>query len=337
LPTTSSPTQPPEQLSSRDLKTRAPQPVVRADVRDVLHCYRAALELAADPPPSRRTPFGPLTRLVCRLRPAWGLQRLVVEEIRGRIDLINRRYCLRLALGEQDPHDREARDAVRDFASSLPPPRSRLFAVLPLLAVIAVSQVLLALLLRSQQGLAKNADGRLLPEALLKQLAQVGDLNPAGYGDTVSLLLHNSPKVTALALGILTLSVYVVWRPRLPAVRLKRMVFEMPGAIGSRTASSELGARALQLRLRDKEVALFAALRMPPPSDSATDLWVKGTPAVILLALAALTLTPPSQAGLAIFFLMLATVRLWWLAREWRRRPLHANLVTAQVQKNAQG
>jgi hypothetical protein len=170
---------------------------VRADVRDMLRCYRAALELAAAPSPSRPTPFGPLTRLVCRLRPTWGLQRMVVEDIRGRIDLIDRRYCLRLALGEQDPDDSEARDAVRNFASSLPPPRSRLFVLLPLFAVIAVSQVLLALLLPSQD----SADDRLLPEAswfklpeaVLKQLPQVADLNPAGYHETVAFCCTATP------------------------------------------------------------------------------------------------------------------------------------------------
>jgi len=307
------------------------RPVVQADVDALLCCYREALELAADPPPSRHTRFGPLTRLLCRTRPTWGLQRMVVEHIRGRIALIDRRYCLRLALGEDDPNDAEDRAALERFKSSLPPPRSRFWIALPVLAVITVSQVLLALLLRSRGDVATDSDGTRLPEKVIEDLTLVADLNPAHFSETLTTLLHGSPKVTALAIGILTLSVYVVWRPLVPAFQLKRVIFAMPRAINTRAARSDLGARAQRLALHDEEVALFAALGMRPPSDTAMDLWVKGALVAILAALGALMLMPPADAEAGVFFIVIALLRLAWLARAWRGRTLRGDLVTPHV------
>jgi len=202
---------------------------------------------------------------------------------------------------------------------------------LPVLGVIAVSQVLLALLLRSRDGVATNAEGQRLPEKVLEDLTLVADLNPAHFSQTLDTLLHGSPKVTALAIGILTLSLYIVWRPLLPAFRLKRLIFGWPGAIGTRAARSPLGQRAQRLALHDEEIALFAALGMRPPSDTALDLWVKGALVAILLALAALMLTPPADVWTAGFFMVLALARLAWLGRAWRRRTLRGDLVTPHV------
>jgi len=328
------PPHPPSAIGDRPPGTPATRrPVVRADVDDLLGLYREALELAADPPPSRRTRLDPLTRLLCRMRPTWGLQRMVVEHIRGRIALIDRRYCLRLALGEDDPNDAEDREALARFASSLPPPRSRLWIVLPLLAVIAVSQVLLALLLRNRKDVAQDADGRALTEKAIEDLTTAVDLNPTHFSESLNTLLHGDPKVTALAVGILTLSVYLVWRPLLPAFRLKRLIFAMPGALNIGAARSELGARAQRLALHDEEVALFSALGMRPPSDTAMDLWVKGALVAILTALAALMLIPPARPPTACFFLVLAILRLAWLARVWHGRTLRGDLATAHVRQ----
>lgn len=286
----------------------------------LLRCYRDAVELAAEPPPSRRTGFAPADRALARSRPIRGLERMVVEHIRARLALIDRRYARRLALGEHDPNDEEDRSTIALFVASLPAPRSRFWVVLPLLAVIAISQGLLALLLRSQDGVARSAEGRLLPEEVLNQLTAVFDLNPANFTKVVSTLLHSSAKVSALALGILTLSVYLVLRPLLPAYRLKRMILGLPGAIVGRASRTPLGARAQLLGVHREELALCAALDMAVPGEVPLDLWVKGTLVGILGALAALMFLAPSEPALGIFFLVLAATRLGWLVRERRRR-----------------
>jgi hypothetical protein len=303
------------------------RPVVRADVDDLLRRYRAALELAADAPPSRHTRSAPLTRTLCRIRPTWGLQRLVVEHIRARIALLDRRYCLRLALGEQDPNDEQDRAALALFGASLPPARSKLWVVAPVLALITVSQVLLALLMRG-----KDNDGTLLPGKIINQLSTItADVNPGNFTETLDTLMHTNPKVTALAIGLLILSTYIVWRPMLPAFAVKRMIFAMPGSIKGKAAPSELGRRAEELGVHRAEVELFAALGMRPPSDRAMDLWVKGAIVAILLALAVLALLPPALPLMATLLLGIAAVRTAWIARRWRERTLRRDLVTPHV------
>lgn len=322
----------PAGLPAGDDRPPTRRPVMQADVGDLLCCYREALELAADPPPSRNTPFQMTTRMLSRARAIWGLQRMVVEQIRRRIALIDRRYCLRLALGERDPNDDEDRAALAMFAASLPPPRSRLWIAAPVLALITVSQVLLALVTRG-----KDNTGTLVPGKIINELATIADLDPGHFTDTLSTLMHTSPKVTALAIGLLTFSAYIVWRPLVPAFRLKRVIFAMPGAISDRVARSELGVRARDIDVHRAEVELFAALGMRAPSDAAMDLWVKGALVAILVALAALTFVPPASPGTGAFLLVLAGVRLAWIARQWRGRVLRADLVTPHTGRAGAG
>ncbi|MBA3747910.1 MAG: hypothetical protein H0W96_10535 [Solirubrobacterales bacterium] len=314
------------EAEARVIDKPAARAVERADVQNLLCCYREAIELAADPPPSRRTPFEPMTRLLCRVRPTWGLQRMVVEDIRSRIALIDRRYCLRLALEEDDGNDSDDREQLSKFAASLPPPRARLWVALPLLCIIAITQALLALVLLGQENASPELD------KVLKDLTAAVDLNPANLSETFHTLLHSNPKVTALVVGMLTLSGYLVWRPLLSAFRLKRMIFNMPGAINGRGAGSELGKRAQRLNVHEEEDRLFAKLGMRAPSDSALDLRVKGALVAICVALAVLMFTPPdADAAIGAFFLIVAMARLPWLVREWRRRRLRTDLVTSHV------
>ena len=312
----------------RDGAARAPRrPVAPADVGELLRLYRAVLELAADPPPSRHTRWPALTRTLCRARPTWGLQRLVVEHVRGRIALLDRRYCLRIALGEQAPDDEQDRAALELFGRSLPPARSRLWMIAPVLALVAVSQLLLALLVRG-----RSDDEALLPAKIINELSTItADVNPGHLSETLDTLMHTDPKVTALAVGLLTLSAYLVWRPLLPAFTVKRMIFAMPGSVDGRVARSELGRRARELNVHRAELELFAALGMRPPSDRAMDLWVKGAIVAILVALAVLALLPPALPSVATLLLVIAVLRLVWIVRRWRERSLRRDLVTPYV------
>jgi len=321
----SSPRTPPAARSGDDVRRAERRPSERADVIVLLRCYREAIELAADPPPSRRARFSLLTRLLTRLRPTWGLRRMVVEHVRARIALLERDFARRLALGERDDNDTEDREKLSLFAASLPPSRSRIWAAVPLLAVVAVSQTLLALLLRSQDRPSQTKAGvtdpeRILPKDVLEALTSVADLNPANLAKTVGTLLDSSPKVTALVVGLLTLSIYIVWRPLLPAYRLKRIILGAPGAIGRRCGRSELGVRAQQLGVHGEEVALFAALGVAPPRDPDLDLRVKSALVAILGALAVLMFLPPALPTVGIVLLTLAVARLWWLMRERKAR-----------------
>ena len=293
----------------------------QVEVVELLRCYRRAIELATDPPPSRSVRFKPLRRLLTWLRPTWGLRRMVVEHVRGRVARLERLFARRLALDESHENDEENRKALDLFAASLPPPRSRIWIALPLLAVVVVSQVLLALLLRNQKQSTTPDDERPLPQQVLKDLTSVADLNPGNLTDTLNTLLTSNPKVTALVVGLLVFSVYLVWRPLLPAFRLMRIILTMPGAIGRRNGESQLGRCARGLGVQDAEVTVYAALRERPPNDPELDLWLKLGFVTILVALAVLMFLPPerlTQQG--SFLAALAAVRLAFVLRAARSR-----------------
>src|SRR5687768_9062319 len=103
-----------------------PAPVhtaARAEVLPLLRSYRSALARAGDLPPSRTAKPRWWRGVLTPLRPRWGLNRFLVDHMRARTDQLNRRYCLRLSLGEEDGNDAQDREALEKFASSLPPPR----------------------------------------------------------------------------------------------------------------------------------------------------------------------------------------------------------------------
>jgi len=285
----------------------------QVDVVELLRCYRRAIELATDPPPSRSAGFEPLTRLLTWMRPTWGLRRMVVEHVRGRVARLDRLFARRLALNEDHEDDEQNRKALGLFAASLPPPRSRYWIALPLLAVVVVSQVLLELL---------PDDAGVLSQKVLADLTSVVDLNPGNLTKAVNTLLTSSPKVTALVIGLLVFSVYLVWRPLLPAFRLMRIIFTMPGATGRRSGESPLGKSARRLSVHDAEVRLFAALDERPPNDPELDLWLKLAPVTILAALALFMFAPPGKSlkGAGGFLAALAAVRLAFVLRAARRR-----------------
>lgn len=282
----------------------------QADVVELLCVYREALELAAAPPPSRVTGFTSLDRLLYRLRPTWGLRYFVTQHVRGRVDVLRRRYCLRLALGEIDDNDREDREALDNFAASLPAPASRVWAALPILAILFVSQVLVA------TGAEFEDD-----KQVLSKVASILDLNPAHFNDAIDTLLHGILAVNTDVLGLVVLAVYLVLRPVLPAFRLKRMILGPPGAVSKRQARAPLERRAGELAVHDEEEALVGALGMPTPPESALDLWVKAVLLLFVVDLAVyMAFVPPAEVAGAVVFLIPAVLRGRWLLRQRRGR-----------------
>ena len=191
-----------------------------------------------------------------------------------------------------------------------------------------MSKVLLELLLRSREP-SKTPSGQqkppdddgVLPQKVLADLTSVVDLNPGNLTETVNTLLTSSPKVTALVVGLLVFSVYLVWRPLLPAFRLMRIILSMPGATGRRSGDCPLGRSAQRLSVRDAEVRLFAAFDERPPNDPELDLWLKLALVTILAALAVLMFAPPGSLPISGSVLAaLAAVRLAFVLRAARSR-----------------
>jgi hypothetical protein len=294
----------------------------QADVAPLLRSYRSALALAADLPPSRTAKPRWWRDFLTLVRPRWGLNRFLVDHMRARTDQLNRRYCLRLSLGEDDGNDARDREALEKFASSLPPPRGAIWTALPLLAIVGVAQVLVALV-GDIQGERETFD----------QIAGLVDLNPGHVREAVTALLHASTSVVLDLIGIITLSAYVVLRPFVFGFRLKRMLLSQPGALDGRHQASPLGQAATALDIHGQESRLFEALGMAPPSESAFDLKVKAVMAVFLLAAGIAWAGPNDYILLGLVFIALALARGTWLRVQRQRRTVrHDALVSAHAE-----
>ena len=240
----------------------------------------------------------------------------MVEHVRRRVDALDRRYCLRLAMGEDDGNDQHDREALARFAAWLPPPRPRLWALLPVLLGLGLSQVLVAVF--------GNVPGE---GETFSQVAKVVDLNPGHFNDAVDALIHSSFEVVLDLVVVVALSIYVVFRPFLTGFRVHRVIMNLPRVIRRRTGRWPLGRRATEIDVHARETALFETLAMSSPPEPAFDLWVKGTIVVAWAAggLFLLLDTPDRAVALGLAILLLCLLRLGWLVLVARRRTLTRN------------
>lgn len=301
-----------------------PPPVVRADVLPLLEAYRQALALAAAPPPSYQTRFGWLTRFLAWLRPEWGASRFTVDHMRRRVDALNRRYCLRLALGEDDGNDGDDRAALERFESSLPSAPSRVIVVvLPVIAMIVMAQVLFATF-----GAVKEE------QAAFEKLSALVDLNPSHFNDAVRAILQSDFLTVLDLIGVVTLSVYLVLRPFVSGFQLKRMIVGIPGAARGRRADSPLARRAGEIAVHAQERALFEALGMRAPADPRFDLLVKATLVACWIALGMFTVVAAENGDETtggVIILAACAARAAWLGREWVRRDRRVTGETSEL------
>jgi hypothetical protein len=307
--------------------TAAPPPgpvhaAAQADVAPLLRSYRSALALAGDLPPSRTAKPRWWRDFLTLVRPRWGLNRFMVDHMRARTDQLTRRYCLRLSLGEDDGNDARDREALEKFASSLPPARGAVWTALPLLAIVVVSQLLVAWV--------GDLEGE---EETFEQIAGIVDLSPARLRAAASALTEASWEVVIDLIGIVTLSTYLVLRPFVFGFRLKRMLLSQPGALDGRHKASPLGQAAVMLDVHGQESRLFAALGMAPPAESSFDLKIKATIALFALAagIAWTGLYPDKLFGPVV--LAIALARFAWLGVQRHRRTVrHDALVSAHAE-----
>jgi hypothetical protein len=293
-------------------------------VLPLLRRYRSALALAADLPPSRTARPRWWRDVLTTLRPRWGLHRFLVDHMRARTDQLTRRYCLRLSLREDDGDDAQDREALEKFASSLPPPRGPIRVALPLLAIVVVSQLLVAWV------------GDLEGEGeTFESIAGAASLSPSGIREAASALTAASLVVVIDLIGVITLSTYVVLRPFLFGFRLKRMLLAQPGALDGRNAASPLAHAAEALDVHGKESRLFEALGMAPPAESSFDLKVKASIALFTLALGLYVATDRQHGDIfvGVVIMLLAVARGVWLAVQRHRRTVrHDALVSAHAE-----
>ena len=233
--------------------------------------------------------------MLCRARPTWGLERLVVEQIRGRIALLDRRYCLRLALGEQRPQRRRGPRRVGAVRRSLPPPARGCGSRRQVLALVADRP--------GPAGVARAAARRTTDRSCPRRSSTswstvTSDLEPGDFTETLDTLHAHQPEGDRARAR--DAHVVGLFRVAADAAGVRRQADDLRHAGLDRWPGGELGASgwpgAKQLDVHRAEVELFAALGMRPPSaDGAMDLWVKGAIVAILVALAVLALCRPPR------------------------------------------
>ena len=123
-------------------KTPSGGRVPRADTRELLMAYFCVLDVVQDDGSTGLRPPGRLSRV----KPTVGLQSHVTEHVRTNVDRFSRRYRARLALGQDDGNDEDDRTALEDFAASLPPHRARVWILLPYLAALAITQLVVSVI-----------------------------------------------------------------------------------------------------------------------------------------------------------------------------------------------
>lgn len=285
----------------------------QADTHRVLTAYCCVLDLVHDH--GAEAPRSP--GRLGHLKPAMGLESYVIEHVRTNADRFSRRFRMRLALAQNDSNDAEDRAALDDFMASLPPQRSRLWVLLPYLAALALTQVVISII------------GHPASIAVMHNLVGLVSLNPQQIGTSADSLIRHDDHLKVF--GVMLVGSAALWlsfRPLMWGFRVKRMLLNEPRALRRRKSKSKLTEDALRLNVRAREEELCSRLGMPAPFDSRLDLWVKATILVtpLTVGIAAVIAGIASRqdrradAIIAAVFVVPVALRLAWLGRCARER-----------------
>jgi hypothetical protein len=301
--------------------------VPQADTHDLLTAYCCVLDLVHDHDGTALRPPG----LLGRIKLTIGLESYVIEHVRTNVDGFLRRYRARLAMGQDDGNDPKDRDTLNDFAASLPPPRSRLWVLLPYLAALAVTQVAISVI------------GHRASISVMHDLVGLASLNPQGISTSADHLIRQDQHVKVF--GVMLIGSAALWlsfRPLMWGFRVKRILLNDPRALRRREKNCELANTGRRLDIRRREEDLCARLGMPAPADSRLDLWIKSTilvtPLIVGVAAVAAAIgdhrSRLTDAILAGLFLVLVALRLAWLARCARERSRYRDPELASTAKH---
>jgi len=288
------------------------------DVVPLLKSYSRALLLARSPPASLAL-SRKLTWLHMRLRPSWGSHYFTARYIRRRADALERALSRRMAVGEADENDAQELEALRAFKSSLPPPPSRIFTVVGLIAAILLSQALLGWLLR-QIEVTEPGDERSIQQAF-----EGVSLSPdvKSLGDIGRALADANFVQNGVVLLTVFLVLYLFGRPLASGYRLSLMCLGQPDRLSRRRRDSDLWKASEALDIPRTQTALARAMHADLRRDAPFDLLVKSLPwlAAGYWAIGFLRFAFTSEetiAGLVLF--ALCATRLGWLVRRLRAR-----------------
>jgi hypothetical protein len=281
----------------------------QADTHDLLVAYFSVLDLVAGPVRAHAV----ARRLLGPLKPTVGIETYLVEHMRANLERFDRRYRLRLALGQDTDDDERDCDALADFLASLSPRRTRLWILLPYLAGLVVTQIFIS-------AVARTSD-----ITDLHELAGVLSLNPQVISTSVdNLVRYDNHKHVLGVLLAGSISLWLAFRPFMWGFHVKRVLLNEPHSMGRRKRRTKQAEIARELDVRGREERLCLRLGMLPPLDSPLDLVIQATIMVAWIIVGAtLAIESYSQTEslcVGTGLVALAVIRLAWLARRARQR-----------------
>jgi hypothetical protein len=315
------------------------QPVsgIAATIRRLLVAYNDTLGVIEDLPAAplvatnwRSSRSGVPVRLP---RPSWMLDSLTLWHIDRVLAAVERALHRRVALGVAEADETDAVDAVAQFRASLPS-RSKIFRIsVLLLAALLVAHTLAGALPR-RWGTVTQASVW-APTARLFN-STLGALQPTAVsvGTAVNTVLTASPAVILGAVGLLSVSLYLILRPVAATFRLKRLLFNLyPDARSMRTVKPASWSVSRSTGVYLLERTTLARLGAKESREPAVDLMVlRAVPVIVLAWMAGLLITEPTRAqesswlklftgGLTLFLLGGPAIwRLAWLTEVSRAR-----------------
>jgi hypothetical protein len=313
-----------------------------SQVCELLGAYQGILDTIGDLPlvPMvlwRHADRGGLGRLRYLPRPRWLLRFFVVRHVGRALAGLSRRYSARAALGSTSDAEQQDREAVREFQQSLPPTRPRIYFTLLVVATIVLGRPIIDTVVTRGLELPQ-AGGLGRSEELVKRAREtVEKLGAALSADFTSvdqaldaLLNGGLLQVAVVALG-LSLSLYVVLRPFVPAFRLKRMLFNLaPEPEGHHRSTVARWSVSQATGVYERERRLFDELGGRAPREFPFDLVVSALVVLAPLAWGGLSVRSGLIAllvrdrvvflGVAVLVVIPALVRLGWLYVTWQRR-----------------
>ena len=194
-----------------------------------------------------------------------GLYRFAVEHVRRTVVALQAHHCVELAHQETEEVE-AARKRLERFAASLPAPRSGLWPLVPLAAIVVLAQVL------SPIGASFG------PIAThVKEISSVATLDPTKLSAATNTVMHSSLIAVIYIAWVFAVSTLVVQWPRRRAFRVLRALLGV--------GPEYRGVSSLNVRAQER--AVFERANAKLPNVGSFDLVVASFGAVALMLMGA--------------------------------------------------
>ena len=298
-----------------------------SSVSELLRVYQAVLDAIDALPPIVTARFGisPMRALY----PRWPLRYFATRHIERTLEALVRRHHARTALGLADEQEQGDREAVEEFQQSLPAQKHRLYLTLIALATVLIGWRVARLTLKAL--LVGTTEGQARSQAIIDKIGQSLELKASSASSMLEVMINSGLQAMMLTTVGLSLSLYVILRPMVPAFNIKRLLFDLSPRIQEfRKSTSLRWSKQLTTGAYYQEAQVFGRLGAKRPREFPFDLVVSflglvpwTLAGILTLRVAAHILARSSGFTFEIvggLILVFVSLRLAWLLATWHRR-----------------